>query len=133
MQTTGAQATSMGKAIKQINKMLSWRLSDDPINEQDDDIWYNPETRANYKCKVFLGYTSNMISCGTRETVKFLVKHRLIDAIVTTCGAIEEDIMKTFGTFHMGDFHLDVYLYFISYNNCIYNYNTGSKVKRIWN
>ena len=31
----------------------------------------------------------------------------MIDCIVTTCGAIEEDIMKCMGTFHIGDFELD--------------------------
>ncbi|KAH7825170.1 putative deoxyhypusine synthase [Monocercomonoides exilis] len=107
MTTTGAQATSFGLAIQEVNKMLSWRLSDDPIDPNDDDELAKPEIRKNIKCKIFLGYTSNMVSCGTRDTVRFLAQHKLVDVIVTTCGAIEEDLMKCMGEFHMGDFHLD--------------------------
>lgn len=44
---------------------------------------------------IFLGITSNVISCGLRETVAFLCKHKLIDAVVCTGGGIEEDFMKT--------------------------------------
>ena len=46
------------------------------------------------KCTVFLGYTSNMISSGMREIIKYLVQHNLVSALVTTCGGIEEDIIK---------------------------------------
>jgi len=43
---------------------------------------------------IFMGFTSNMLSSGVRETIKFLVKNNLIDVIVTTTGAIEEDCIK---------------------------------------
>lgn len=29
-------------------------------------------------CTIFLSYTSNMISSGIRETIKFLVQHKLV-------------------------------------------------------
>jgi len=35
-----------------------------------------------------------MVSSGMRETIKFLVKNKFVDAIVTTTGAIEEDCIK---------------------------------------
>lgn len=35
-----------------------------------------------------------MISSGIREVVRFLVQHRLVDAIVTTAGGVEEDFIK---------------------------------------
>ncbi len=28
-------------------------------------------------CTIFLGYTSNLISCGVRETLRFLVEHNM--------------------------------------------------------
>jgi deoxyhypusine synthase len=31
----------------------------------------------------------------------------MIDCIVTTCGGIEEDIMKCMGTFHLGEFNMN--------------------------
>lgn len=43
---------------------------------------------------IFLGFTSNMCSSGVRETIKFLVKNKMVDVLVTTTGAIEEDCIK---------------------------------------
>lgn len=34
--------------------------------------------RGKVKCTIFLSYTSNMISSGVRETIKFLAKHHLV-------------------------------------------------------
>ena len=73
---TGFQASHLGEAIDITNRMLEAKRA-------------NPE-----KCKIFLGYTSNMISCGVREVLRFLVQHRLVDCIVTTAGGIEEDFIK---------------------------------------
>jgi len=41
-----------------------------------------------------------------REVVRFLAQHRLVDAIVTTAGGVEEDIMKTLRPHYMGSFEL---------------------------
>lgn len=103
----GAQATHLGKAIEEVNRMLYWRLSDEPIDEDGDEAYHDPAVRERTTCKIFLGFTSNMISCGTREVVRFLCQNKLVDVIVTSCGAIEEDIMKCMGDFHMGAFELD--------------------------
>lgn len=35
-----------------------------------------------------------MISCGVRESIKFLVKHKMVSCLVTTAGGIEEDFIK---------------------------------------
>jgi deoxyhypusine synthase len=43
---------------------------------------------------MFLGYTSNMASCGVRDIIRYLCQHKLVDAIVTTGGGIEEDFIK---------------------------------------
>lgn len=32
-------------------------------------------------CTIFLGYTSNMISCGIREIIRFLVQHNMVKNI----------------------------------------------------
>lgn len=57
--------------------------------------------------KIFLGYTSNMISSGLRETIWYLAEHKMIDAICTTCGGVEEDIMKCFTPAFIGKFDND--------------------------
>lgn len=104
---TGFQATAVGEAIEIINDMISWRLSDEPIAEDEREDLKDPEVRANTYCTIFLGYTSNMASCGMREYIRYLTQHKMIDAIVTTCGGIEEDFMKLLGDHYIGDFSLD--------------------------
>ena len=56
------------------------------------------------KAKIFLGFTSNMISSGIREVITYLVKNKLVHCIVTSAGGIEEDVIKTFKPFHLGSF-----------------------------
>lgn len=83
LETTGFQSTQLSKAIAVTNKMI--------------------ENNA----FVFLGYTSNMVSSGLRDVISFLVQHKKINVLVTTCGGIEEDIIKCLGSFKIGDFNLD--------------------------
>ena len=81
--TTGAQASNLARAIEIIKKM----------QEQ--------------KAFIYLGYTSNMVTSGLRDVFRYLVKHKLVDVIVTTAGGIEEDIIKCLGDFKLGDFRLN--------------------------
>ncbi|KAL9647783.1 hypothetical protein ABK040_001355 [Willaertia magna] len=105
--STGFQATNFGEAIEVINKMLRWRLSDEPMDGTESEPYNDINVRKQTKCKIFLGHTSNMVSCGVREIIKYLVQHSLVDIIVTTCGAIEEDLMKCMNDTYLGDFNLD--------------------------
>lgn len=106
MLSTGFQATNIGLAINEINRMLDWRLSDEPIKPTDQPDVLDPAFRAQQKCTIFLAYTSNMISSGIRETIKFLVKHNLVNCIVTTAGGVEEDFIKCLADTYLGDFKL---------------------------
>lgn len=105
--TTGFQAANFGKAVEVINHMRSWRLSDDPINEEIDvnEEDRDMEYRKSVKCKIFLGYTSNLVSCGLRETIKYLAKHKMVDVLVSTAGGIEEDFIKCMAPVYVGDFN----------------------------
>jgi len=47
--------------------------------------------------KVFLTFTSNMVTSGLRGFFAQLVSLGMIDVIVTTVGSVEEDIMKALG------------------------------------
>jgi len=105
--TMGFQATKLSKAIDQINAMRSWRLSDKPYQPgMDDSAYASSEIRKKIRSRIFLGYTSNQISCGQREIIRFLVQHSMVDVIVTTAGGIEEDIIKCLGSTYIGDFRL---------------------------
>lgn len=96
----------MGLAIDEVNRMIKWRLSDDPIDEDETDHYRDPEVRKNERCTIYLGYTSNAASCGMRDYIRYLCEHKMVSAIVTTTGGIEEDIMKTMAPTYIGDFAL---------------------------
>ncbi|GAB5030686.1 deoxyhypusine synthase [Nannochloropsis oceanica] len=104
--TTGFQATNLGMAIKEIERMRAWRLSDVPVAPDEDDDLIDPAVRATIKCKIFLAYTSNLISSGLRETLRFIVEHKLVDVVVTTAGGVEEDLIKCLAPTRLGDFSL---------------------------
>jgi len=59
------------------------------------------------KATIFLSITSNMVSSGLREVIAHLVKNKLVDAIITSVGSIEEDFMKTKKPFLLGSFDAD--------------------------
>merc|ERR1711939_1282710 len=90
--------------------MRAWRLSDEPVDEslpsEELDLTVRQETR----CNIFLGFTSNLVSSGLREIIRFLVQHNCVKAIVTTAGGVEEDLIKclgpTYSTPH-GEFNVD--------------------------
>ena len=103
---TGFQASNVGKAVEEIKRMRQWRLSDVPWKEGDDEALKDPAVRKTIRARIFFAYTSNQISCGQREVIKFLAKHKMVDVIVTTAGGIEEDIIKCFEHTYMGDFKL---------------------------
>lgn len=103
---TGFQASNLGAAIQQVNSMLDWRLSDDPVEEDASDECKDPAFRKSVKSKIFLGFTSNLISSGVRETIRFLVEHKMVDVLVTTAGGVEEDVIKCLAPTYMGDFSL---------------------------
>jgi Deoxyhypusine synthase len=106
MSNTGFQATNLGNAIDRINEMIKWRLSDEKITADTPAHLRSKEVRENTRCTIFLGYTSNMSSCGMREYIKYLCQHKMVDCLVTTCGGIEEDFMKCLSNFYVGNFHL---------------------------
>lgn len=58
--------------------------------------------------KIFLSYTSNMVTSGLRGFFAQIIELGLVDVIVTTVGGIEEDIMKATGEkFEVGSFDSD--------------------------
>lgn len=78
--TTGLQATELGKAIEIAKAM-------------------NRE-----KVPIYLSFTSNMVSSGIRETINYLVKNKKVSLIVTAAGGVEEDIIKAKMPFRIGNF-----------------------------
>jgi deoxyhypusine synthase len=48
-----------------------------------------------------------MVSSGLRDIFRYLVEHKFVDAIVTTAGGVEEDIIKCLKPFLIGEFASD--------------------------
>lgn len=120
--TTGFQATSFGLAVDEINRMIECKLKPIDLNAPQvtqaakeyqtmceklagSNDFFSILQRTN--CTIFLGYTSNMISCGVRESILYLVKNKMVDVLVTTCGGIEEDFMKCMKPALMGSYEYD--------------------------
>lgn len=59
------------------------------------------------KCAIFLSITSNIISSGLREIIAQLVKENKINGIITSTGAIEEDVIKSNNKFLLGKFEMN--------------------------
>ena len=58
--------------------------------------------------KIYLTFTSNMVTSGLRGFFAQLISLKIPKVIVTTAGTIEEDIMKALGEkFEIGNFHSD--------------------------
>ncbi|XP_009459995.1 PREDICTED: transportin-2-like [Nipponia nippon] len=57
-------------------------------------------------CTIFLGFTSNLISSGVRESIRYLVQRNMVDVLVTTAGGVEEDLIKCLAPTYIGDFSL---------------------------
>ncbi|XP_030842369.1 deoxyhypusine synthase [Strongylocentrotus purpuratus] len=107
MRTVGFQASHFDAAVDEVKRMLAKKR--EPLTEEErraimEKSWTD---RAPSKCTIFLGYASSIITSGLRETMCFLAKNNLVDCIVTTAGGIEEDFMKCYGDFYVGDFRAD--------------------------
>lgn len=105
MATMGFQASSLGKACDIIDEMRSWRGEHrDKLEEHDRKGSFDND--GYQKTTIFMGYTSNLISSGLRETLRFLVQNKMVDAIVATAGGVEEDIIKCLADTYLGEFSL---------------------------
>lgn len=62
-------------------------------------------------CTVFLGYTSNMVSSGLRETIRFLVQHKMVwhrnssQLSYQMCIALTDRLHRSHSRWCRGRFH----------------------------
>jgi len=81
--TTGFQASHLKEAVDIVKEM----------RENND--------------KIFLTFTSNIISSGLRETIAYLVREDFVDVVITSAGSHTEDVIKTARPFKMGEWDAD--------------------------
>jgi len=57
-----------------------------------------------HECVKFLSFTGNLVATGTRGALKELVKRKLVDVIITTCGTLDHDIARCWKKYYKGSF-----------------------------
>ena len=83
MKSAGLQATNLASAVEIIQKMHK------------------------EKAVVFLSFTSNMVSSGLREVFALMAREKMINAVITTVGSVEEDFIKSEKDFLLGSFEMN--------------------------
>src|SRR3989338_6079994 len=58
-------------------------------------------------CIKFLSFPADICATGTRGAIIHLIKNKLVDVIITTCGTLDHDISRSAGPYFHGDFGLD--------------------------
>jgi len=55
-------------------------------------------------CIKFLSFTGNLVATGARGVLKELVKRKLVDVVITTCGTIDHDMARCWRDYYRGSF-----------------------------
>ncbi len=62
---------------------------------------------ADNQCVKFLSFPACIVATGTRGILKEMVKRRLVDVVVTTCGTLDHDVARSWKNYYRGSFNLD--------------------------
>ncbi|MDD1769957.1 MAG: deoxyhypusine synthase [Methanomassiliicoccales archaeon] len=58
-------------------------------------------------CTIFFSFPADIMATGTRGVIVELVKRKMVDAIITTCGTLDHDLARTWKKYYHGDFNMD--------------------------
>ena len=47
------------------------------------------------------------MSTGVRGIIRDMIKNKMFECIITTCGALDHDIARTYNRYYAGDFRMD--------------------------
>ncbi len=59
------------------------------------------------KTIVFLSFPAAIVSTGVRGVLKEIVKEKLVDVVITTCGTLDHDLARIWRDYYHGSFSLD--------------------------
>ena len=63
------------------------------------------ESMINAKgCVKFFSFTGNLVATGTRGVIRELVKRKLVDVVITTCGTLDHDLARCWRDYYKGSF-----------------------------
>ena len=55
-------------------------------------------------CLKFLSFPADICATGTRGVIKELVKRKLVDIVITTCGTLDHDVARCWKDYYKGSF-----------------------------
>jgi deoxyhypusine synthase len=58
-------------------------------------------------CVKFLSFPACINATGLRGVIKELIKRKLFDAVITTCGTLDHDLARTWRHYYHGSFEMD--------------------------
>jgi deoxyhypusine synthase len=59
------------------------------------------------QCLKFLSFPACIISTGTRGIIKEMIKRKLFDVVITTCGTLDHDLARIWKNYYHGSFLMD--------------------------
>jgi deoxyhypusine synthase len=101
-------------AVKDYN--ITEKMSVDELVRQMDEAWGFTagklalgvdiiESMINSKdCVKFLSFPADIVATGTRGVIREMVKRRLVDVLVTTCGTLDHDVARCWKDYYKGSF-----------------------------
>ena len=69
------------------------------------DILY--DMISDEKCLKFISFVGAVISTGLRGIIKEMLKNKMFDVTITTCGALDHDIARFYSDYKEGSFTMD--------------------------
>ena len=58
-------------------------------------------------CLKVLSFPACIMATGTRGVIVDMVKNKMVDLLITTCGTLDHDLSRTFAEYYKGDFMMD--------------------------
>jgi deoxyhypusine synthase len=69
------------------------------------DIW--ERMVRDEQCTRFFSFPACIVATGCRGVIRDLVKRKLVDVLITTCGTLDHDIARSWRDYYHGDFSMD--------------------------
>lgn len=55
----------------------------------------------------FLSFPADIVATGTRGIIRDMIKEKLFDVVITTCGTLDHDLARSFKDYYHGSFDMD--------------------------
>ena len=94
--------------LKEITNQMSKSGGFESVNLVDG-ITILKKMLAEPQCTNFLSFVGAIISTGVRGIIKDMIKKNMFNCIITTCGALDHDLARSFVKYYAGDFNIDDY------------------------